>query len=63
MASLKDKLKKYGRTGIAVYLGLSFCVTCGAHLCRTSQLQPMPREAASALTVRLRLPLQVSTLR
>jgi hypothetical protein len=31
-ASLKSNLKKYGRTGIAVYLGISTCVTAGAKL-------------------------------
>lgn len=31
-ASLKANLKKYGRTGIVVYLGLSTCVTAGVLL-------------------------------
>lgn len=30
MSSLKANLKKYGRTGVAVYLGISLCVTSGA---------------------------------
>mmetsp|Transcript_26513 Transcript_26513/g.67435 ORF Transcript_26513/g.67435 Transcript_26513/m.67435 type:complete len:145 (-) Transcript_26513:367-801(-) len=31
-ASLKANLRKYGKTGIAVYLGLSTCVTAGFYI-------------------------------
>ncbi len=31
-AKLKDGLKKYGRTGVFVYLGISFTVTTGRSL-------------------------------
>jgi len=30
IAAMKLSLQKYGRTGVAVYLGISFCVTTSA---------------------------------
>lgn len=32
LAALKNGLKKYGRTGVVVYLGLSTCVTASMYL-------------------------------
>lgn len=46
MQHMKESLRKYGRTGVAVYVGISLCVTSGK--------SPAPLSSSSLFAARRR---------